>query len=268
MSKIAGLVMLVVVCVIGCASAQTPDVARTVYLTPDHIVTLHTKVRYTTLITLPADEEIVYATCGDPEFWIVNVHPDAKTLSIKPAKVQGRTNLNLRLASGQVYTFVLEEVSKEANREPDLAVRLARDPLAIMGIAEHESRYVTASSLTEAQQEVETLRAELQKAKDGAQQQIDAALALDRATYPASLRFVYRYKPSHGAFRVRAMFHDDRFTYIQCDGELPAIYETRDGAPALVDFDVKGRTYIVSKVLDRGYLAIGHERLPFVREGR
>jgi hypothetical protein len=49
---------------------------------------------------------------------------------------------------------------------------------------------------------------------------------------------------------------------------LPAIYETKDGAPALVDFDVKGRTYIVGKVLDRGYLAIGRERLPFVREVR
>jgi type IV secretory pathway VirB9-like protein len=268
MSRIVCLVMLALVSVIGCASAQTPDVARTVYLAPDHIVTLHTKVRYTTLITLPPDEEIVYATCGDPEFWIVNVHPDAKTLSIKPAKVQGRTNLNLRLASGQVYTFVLEEVSKDADREPDLAVRLARDPLAMMGLAERESRFVPATLLTDAQQELETLRADLQKAKDGAQQQIDAALARDRATYPASLRFAYRYKPSHGAFRVRAMFHDDRFTYIQCDGELPAIYEIRDGAPALVDFDVNGRTYIVSKVLDRGYLAIGRERLPFVREAR
>src|SRR5688572_26287141 len=113
MSRIVCLVMFAFVSVIGGASAQTPDVARTVYLTSDHIVTLHTKVRYTTLITLPADEEIVYATCGDAEFWIVNVHPDAKTLSIKPAKLQSRTNLNLRLTSGQVYTFVLEEVSKD-----------------------------------------------------------------------------------------------------------------------------------------------------------
>jgi type IV secretion system protein VirB9 len=268
MSRFVVLAMLALVSFVGGAAAEPSDVARTVYLVPDHIVTLHTKVRYTTLITLPADEEIVYATCGDPEFWIVNVHPDAKTLSIKPAKVQGRTNLNLRLASGQVYTFVLEEVSKEADREPDLAVRLTRDPLAAMGLTEQETRYVPTSQLADAQQELAKARAELQTAKDGAQQQIDAALAQDRASYPATLRFAYRYKPSHGAFRVRAMFHDDRFTYIQCDGELPAIYETRDGGPSLVDFDVNGRTYIVGKVLDRGYLAIGRERLPFVREAR
>lgn len=267
MSKIVGLVMLVFVSIIGCVGAQTRDAARTVYLVPDHIVTLHTKVRYTTLITLPANEEIVYATCGDPEFWIVNVHPDAKTLSIKPAKVQGRTNLNLRLASGQVYTFVLEEVSKNLGQEPDLAIRLEREPLALMGLAEQETRYVPAVQLADAQRELEKVRAELEAAKEGARQQIETALAQDRATYPASLRFAYRYK-SHGAFRVRAMFHDDRFTYIQCDGELPAIYETRDGAPALVDFDVQGRTYVVGKVLDRGYLAIGRERLPFVREVR
>lgn len=268
MSRFVGLVMLAFVSLVGSAAAEPADVARTVYLVPDQIVTLHTKVRYTTLLTLPGDEEIVYATCGDPEFWIVNVHPDAKTLSIKPAKVQGRTNLNLRLASGHVFTFVLEEISKEADREPDLAVRLVREPLAVMGLADQEARYVPASQLADARQTLTKVRAELQAAQDGARQQIDAALAQDRASYPATLRFAYRYKPSHRAFRVRAMFHDDRFTYIQCDGELPAIYETRDGRPSLVDFDVKGRTYIVGKVLDRGYLAIGRERLPFVREAR
>jgi type IV secretion system protein VirB9 len=268
MSRIVCLVMLALLSAIGCAGAEAQNTARTVYLVGNQIVTIHTKVRYTTLLTLPADEEIVYATCGDPEFWIVNVHPDAKTVSVKPAKVQGRTNLNIRLASGQVYTFVLEEISKTPDQEPDLAVRLAREPLAMLGSADHDAPYVPATRLTDVEEELEQVRGELQATKEGALHQIETAVAQDRATYPASLRFAYRYKPSRGAFRVRAMFHDDRFTYIQCDGELPAIYEIRDGAPALVDFDVKGRTYIVGKVLDRGYLAIGRERLPFVREAR
>ena len=59
MSRFVGLVMLAFVSLAGSAAAAPTDVARTVYLVPDQIVTLHTKVRYTTLITLPADEEIV-----------------------------------------------------------------------------------------------------------------------------------------------------------------------------------------------------------------
>jgi type IV secretion system protein VirB9 len=44
---------------------------------------------------------------------------------------------------------------------------------------------------------------------------------------------------------------------------LPALYEIRDGAPNLVNFQVEHGVYIVPKVLERGYLAIGKQRLMF-----
>ena len=36
-----------------------------------------------------------------------------------------------------------------------------------------------------------------------------------------------------------------------------------NGSPNLVNFQVEHGVYIVPKVLDRGYLAIGKQRLPF-----
>ena len=242
--------------------------ARLVTITTDQIVPIYAKVRFTTLLTLPEGEEIVDVTCGDREFWLVNVHPNARVVSVKPAKVDSQSNLNIVTTSGQVYAFVLHEVSKRPDQAPDLSIHLQRDPLDLLSTAARAPRYVPAAQADDLRRDLERANAELQAAKAAARQQIETAVAQDRATYPASLRFVYRYKPANRSFRIRAMFHDGRFTYLQGDGELPAIYEIRDDAPALVQFEVKGQTYIVHKVLDRGYLAIGRERLPFTREGR
>jgi hypothetical protein len=65
-------------------------------------------------------------------------------------------------------------------------------------------------------------------------------------------------------FLVRAMWHDGAFTYIKSDAtELPALYEVKDGKPAMLNFQVHAGTYVVTKVLERGYLAIGKARLEF-----
>jgi type IV secretion system protein VirB9 len=42
----------------------------------------------------------------------------------------------------------------------------------------------------------------------------------------------------------------------------------KDGAPALVNFHVQNGTYVVPKVLDRGYLSLGTKRLSFVQQVR
>jgi type IV secretory pathway VirB9-like protein len=83
--------------------------ARTIVYHPRDVVSLHAKLRYTTLIVLPDGEEVVEATSGDKEFWIVNVR--GALVSVKPAKAGGETNLNLLTTSGQVYAFVLTEIS-------------------------------------------------------------------------------------------------------------------------------------------------------------
>ena len=47
----------------------------------------------------------------------------------------------------------------------------------------------------------------------------------------------------------------------------PAVSEMKDGAPAVVNFQVRGDKYVVPKVLEQGYLALGKERFPF-QQGR
>ena len=48
--------------------------------------------------------------------------------------------------------------------------------------------------------------------------------------------------------------------------EKPAIYEVKDGKPNLINFDLVNGTYIVPKIVDNGYLAIGKKKLAFVRQ--
>src|SRR5712691_13006274 len=102
-------------------SAARPIVARgarTVVYHPRDLVALRAKLHYTTLIVLPDGEDVVEATCGDKEFWIVNVR--GPLVSVKPAKVGSDTNLNLVTTSGQVFTFVLTEISDAKGQIPDL----------------------------------------------------------------------------------------------------------------------------------------------------
>jgi type IV secretion system protein VirB9 len=42
----------------------------------------------------------------------------------------------------------------------------------------------------------------------------------------------------------------------------------KDGKPALVNFQVHQGTYVVPKVVDNGYLALGKERFTFTQQGR
>jgi type IV secretory pathway VirB9-like protein len=65
----AGLVLALV-----SADAAAQDAsARTVLYHSQDIVPIHAKLKYTTLIELPATEKIMEAATGDKEFWVVDV---------------------------------------------------------------------------------------------------------------------------------------------------------------------------------------------------
>jgi type IV secretion system protein VirB9 len=84
-----------------CASAfAAADEARVVKYSKEDIVPVNAKLRFSTLIVLPEDEEILDFTTGDKEFWIIN---GAHNLCyVHPAKAGIRSNLNLITASGHV----------------------------------------------------------------------------------------------------------------------------------------------------------------------
>src|ERR1043165_8097368 len=83
--------------------------ARLVQYGERDVIQVRTRVRFTTLIVLPKNEQIMDFVCGDKEYWIVN---GAQNFAyIKPAKEGSWTNLNLVTASGNVYSFLLSESS-------------------------------------------------------------------------------------------------------------------------------------------------------------
>ena len=85
-----------------------------------------------------------------------------------------------------------------------------------------------------------------------------------RAAYPVRLAFEYRLDgdAAERPFLVEAMWHDGEFTYLRSRAqESAALYELRDGEPALVAYDLtEGGLYIARHVLADGWLQIGEQR--------
>src|ERR1700730_9171181 len=92
------------------------------------LIPLNTKIRFTTMILLPDDEEILDVVCGDRDFWVISATQNIA--HVKPAKEGAATNLNLVTASGTVYSFLLTE-GKTA--QPDLKLYVTADPNAVHG---------------------------------------------------------------------------------------------------------------------------------------
>jgi hypothetical protein len=264
------LPLLLGMCVLtaGPASAQSEagsritQGARTVVYHPRALIALRAKLQYTTLIVLPEGDDVVEVTCGDKEFWIVNVRDHL--VSVKPAKPGSETNLNLVTTSGQVYAFLLTEISKRTGEAPDLTVYLEPDDLAAAATARARPRYVPAEQLEDFRAQAIAAREDARQASEAARVALEDGLTAFRTAYPLTLRFPYRFTANRAPFFVSAIFHDDHRTFIQARApELPSLYEEKDGAPNLVNFEVRDGTYIVPKILDRGYLMLGKQRLDF-----
>jgi type IV secretion system protein VirB9 len=229
------------------------------------VIRLKAKLRYTTLLVLPKNEQILDFTCGDKEFWIVN--GSQNFAYVKPARANSQTNLNLIAASGNVYSFVLSEISGSPGMEPDLKVFVEPKEGEVTSALNGAPRFVAASEVDNYRQQIEMAKEETRQARQQAQAMVEQQLSTFRSEYPTGLKFSYHFEHDRKPFQVAAMYHDDRFTYIQANPqETPALYELKDGKPNLINFDYRNGTYIVGKVLDSGYLAIGKARMTFTRQ--
>ena len=242
------------------------ETARVVKYGKEDIVPIRAKLRFSTLIVLPEEEEILDFTTGDKEFWIVN---GAHNLCyIHPAQAGIRSNLNLITASGQVYSFLLTEISNEPNATPDLKVFIEpKEGLAASGSTALRG-YVRAGEAEALKKELETLRAQSAEQIRAAQAQAAGEVGRFRADYAAKVHFNYALgaKAAREPFLVSAIYHDERFTYVQCAArEKPALYEVKDGKPNLVNFQFENGVYIVPKIVDSGYLVVGKKKLSFTR---
>jgi len=236
---------------------------KNVSYSPHDVVRLSLKVRYTTLIVLPKDEVILDFVCGDKELWVID--GEQNFAYIKAAKEGAETNLNLVTASGNVYSFVLKEVSG-TKETAHLKVFVALADSSMTEAAQGTRRLASVKELEECHAQTQSSREETRQAKKSTEDAIDRGIA----QFVTNVRFAYRFEAGKKPFYMRAMYYDaDRgITYIQArPEETPTLIETRDGKPNLVNFTHRNNgVYVVDKILDSGYLVVGKAKLPFERE--
>ncbi len=233
--------------------AHGQQTARVVKYHTNDIVSVRAKMRYTTLIQLPSTEKILEVATGDKDFWIIDAI--GNYCFLHPAKEGIHSNLNLITDKGSVYTFTLDDVE---SADPDLKVVIEPSDPSALAAANGVTKLVSAG-------EVDVARAQAQLAQSHAA----AAVEQFRAEYPtAALKFDYTFH-NESPFDVSAIYHDDKFTYIKSSAaEKFAVYEEKDKKPDLITFQLKDGTYILPKIVDKGYLEIGKHRLEFQRKGQ
>ena len=255
------------------AAAQDKE-AATVLRVPvadegeERIHRLRARVRHTTIIMLPAEERILDFVVGDSEYW--HLTGAGNVAFLKPLSADAATNVALVCESGRIYSFL---ASEDAGKPPHLLVRVEAgaqtDAVSVGGASgpafvarsEVAAYREMAAEATEAARRAQEIA---EAAVAEAQAELREAIQAFRAEYPGRLKFEYRLdrNASDRPFRVEAMWHDGRFTYIRARAqEAPALYEMRDGEPALVAFDLTGEgVYVARHVLSDGWLQIGDER--------
>jgi len=226
--------------------------ARIVKYHANDIVSVHAKMRYTTLIQLPPTEKILEVATGDKDFWIIDAV--GSYCFLHPAKEGIHSNLNLITDKGTVYSFTLDDVESS---DPDLKVVIEPSDPSSLAAANGAAKLVSAG-------EVDAARAQAQIAQKHAAQAVERF----RSDYPTqTLKFDYAFH-NDKPFEVSAIYHDDRFTYIKSKAsEKFAVYELKGGKPDLITFQLKDGTYVIPTVVDYGYLEIGKHRLEFQRKG-
>ena len=244
------------------AAALAAPGARHVEVTDDTVVEVAARVRYTTVIVVPEDERILTFVCGDSEYW--GLEGKANVALLKPMKEGIRTNVALITDMGRIYTLTAAE-----GDEPDLKIYLHRRApeeggQQRIGTPLEAPSFVAASELADFERQAQLARDQAREAKRSAQELLDQGIEDFRRQYPGTLRFDYRL-PAEAAgdpWHVRAMWNDQRFTYLLSDApEAPALYEEREGRPAMVAFDYEDGLYVARHVVGNGWLQVGKRRL-------
>ena len=243
--------------------------ARLVEVGPDEVIEARARLRFATAVVLPADETILDWICGDAEYW--SVEGAANLAFVKPTAAGIRTNVTLVTDKGNIYTLLFREMGEDGE-EPDLKLflipRRSRED-------EHPAlkplRFEPPGAAAEQQRRVTEALDRVRQAEERAEREIETGIERFRSEYPGKLRFDYvlERRASAPPFRVRAIWRDQRFTYIRAlPEEAPALYESRDGKPSMVPYRFADGLYVTGRPLGDGWLQIGKRKLRFYRESR
>jgi type IV secretory pathway VirB9-like protein len=238
-----------------CALAvSAQDTARTVQYHAQDIIPIRAKVKFTTLIELPATEKIMEAATGDKDFWIVDVV--GNFCFVHPAKAGIRSNLNLITDKGNIYSFTLQDVSAAATPgQVDLKVLVEPADRSALIASSGPAQFVPAVQLAQSQEALAALQAHMTQTVDSY-----------KSAYPMELKFDYTFKANEAPFDIQSIYHDDKFTYIKTNAaEKFSVYELRDGKPNLITYDLREGTYVIPKIMSNGYVELGKKRMEFTR---
>jgi type IV secretion system protein VirB9 len=239
---------------LGSVALHGQTTSRNVAYHSQDIVPIHAKVKYTTLIVIPATEKIMEAATGDKDFWIVDVV--GNFCFVHPAKAGISSNLNLITDKGNIYSFTLTDITGQSE-EPDLKVIIQPADASNIVAANGPPQYVPAAQLEQARQQLATVEAH-----------VGATVDEYKSAYPLALKFDYTFKTNEEPFDIQSIYHDDKFTYIKTNApEKFSVYEMRDGKPNLINYDLREGTYIIPKVMDNGYVELGKKKMEFTRKG-
>ena len=263
----AGLALLSASCYATDLHPLQPDAPRTVTITEAATPpVIRAGLLQSTLIVLPPEEKVANVFAGDTVDWIFDGgHVASRFLSVKPKVANGSTDIHIVSDYGNEYTVQVHEISGDQDTHFDSKVfitpgdKTSKDRLAGLPV------FVPAAELDRAKQEAAVARAaqtaELKAEETKAEQY--------RSQYPGSLHFDYIWdKTKAKALGLEEIWRDDKFTYLRGQfQETPALYEVRDKKGSLINFDFNAGLYTVAKQLDRGYLAIGKQKVEFHRAG-
>jgi type IV secretion system protein VirB9 len=219
-----------------------------------------------TLIVLPVEEKVANVFAGDTVDWVFDGgHVASRFISVKPKTANSATDIHIVSDHGNEYTLQLREVSNDPDSHFDSKVfinpgdQVAKDRLAQLPV------FVPAAELDKAKQE-----AVIAKAAQAAELKTEQTKAEQyRSEYPGSLHFDYTWDEKKGKeLGLQQIWRDDKFTYLRgVFQETPALYELKDKKGSLINFDFNAGLYTVPKQLERGYLAIGKQKVEFHRVG-
>jgi type IV secretory pathway VirB9-like protein len=232
MQSLKTAIIAIILAALGSAAIQAQTTSRNVFYHSQDIVPIRAKIKYTTLIVIPATEKIMEAATGDKDFWIVDVV--GNFCFVHPAKAGISSNLNLITDKGNIYSFTLTDITTQGG-DPDLKVIIQPADASNIVAANGPAQYVPAAQLEQAHQQISTL-----------QSHVGAAVDEYKSAYPLALKF----------------------TYIKTNApEKFSVYEMRDGKPNLINYDLRDGTYIIPKVMDNGYVELGKKKMDFTRKG-
>ena len=136
---------------------------------PDQIIRLRTRVRHTTVIQLPGQENILDFVVGDSEYW--HLTGAANLAFLKPISEGVSTNVALVCESGRIYSFLVSEQPGV----PHLVVRIATAAESDQRISPgaHQPAFVARDQVEAYQQMAEQARQSAVAVQTEAEQQVD-----------------------------------------------------------------------------------------------